>query len=102
MNPMMKEKIAWSAGAAVLLLIVSLMIGGIYTVTPPNGPVDTAYKINRFTGKVWLIKTYAKQIGTVRVLAARQAEVEPTKELNGDTEGSAVAMQQQQTRGGRR
>jgi hypothetical protein len=102
MNPAMKEKIAWSAGGAALLLIVALLIGGIYTVTPANGPVDTAYKINRFTGKVWLIKTYAKQVGAVRVLAARQAEVEPTKDLNGDTEAAAVAMQQEQTRSGRR
>jgi len=38
----------------------------------------------------------------VRVLAARQAEVEPTKDLNGDTEAAAVAMQQEQTRSGRR
>src|SRR5947208_3186032 len=32
----------------------------------------------------------------------RQAEVEPTKDLNGDTEAAAVAMQQEQTRSGRR
>jgi len=56
MNPAMKEKIAWSAGGAALLFIVALLIGGIYTVTPANGPVDTAYKINRFTGKVSLSK----------------------------------------------
>ena len=55
----------------------SLSFGGVYTITPPNGPVDTAYKINRFTGKVWLIKTYAKPLaqGQVRVITAREAEV---------------------------
>lgn len=90
----MNEKIAWSAAGAVLILIVALMIGGIYTITPPNGPVDTAYKVNRFTGSVWMIKTYDKQVGAVRVLAARQAQVEPTKELNSDTDLPAVASQQ--------
>ena len=86
-----QEKILWAVGAAVLVLIVSLFIGGIYTVTSPNGPVDTAYKINRFTGKVWLIKTYDKQVGQLRVLMAREAAVEPTQELNGDTNLPSVA-----------
>jgi hypothetical protein len=84
-------KIFWAAGAAVLVLIVALFIGGIYTVTAPNGPVDTAYKINRFTGKVWLIKTYNKQVGQLSVLAAREASVEPTQELNGDANMPSVA-----------
>ncbi|SRR5713226_950139 len=92
----MKEKILWSAGGGVFLLLLSLIFGGIYSVTPPNGPVDSAYKINRFTGKVWLIKTYSKQVGQLSVLAARQAEVEKTKELNSDTDLPAVAMQQEQ------
>src|SRR5438552_14339159 len=95
MNPAMKEKIAWSAGGAALLLIVALLIGGIYTVTPANGPVDTAYKINRFTGKVWLVKTYDKQVGQLRVLSAREAAVEPTKEINSDADLPSVAMQQE-------
>jgi len=93
-DKVMQEKIFWAMGGAVLVLIVALFIGGIYTVTPPNGPVDTAYKINRFTGKVWLIKTYDKQVGQLRVLAAREASVEPTKELNADTDLPAVAMEQ--------
>ena len=93
-DKIMQEKIFWAVGAAVLVLMVSLFIGGIYTVTPPNGPVDTAYKVNRFTGKVWLIKTYDKQVGQIRVLAAREAEVEPTKELNSDADLPSVAMQQ--------
>ena len=93
-DKVMQEKIFWAMGGAVLVLIVALFIGGIYTVTPPNGPVDTAYKINRFTGKVWLIKTYDKQVGQIRVLAAREAPVEPTKELNADTDLPAVAMEQ--------
>jgi hypothetical protein len=39
--------------------------------------------MNRFTGKVWLIKTYAKPMaqGQVRVLIAREAEVEKTRDL---------------------
>jgi hypothetical protein len=92
----MKEKFLFFFGAAILLLVVSVMIGGIYAVTPPNGPVDTAYKVNRFTGKVWLIKTYDKQVGQLHVLSARQAEVEPTKELNGDATLPTVAMQANQ------
>ena len=87
------EKILWAFGGAVLLLISLVIIGGVYTVTPPNGPVDTAYKINRFTGKVWLIKTYAKPVGQVRVIAAREAEVEKTKELSEeDLQELAVAQ----------
>lgn len=85
----------WAVGVAVLAIVVSLFIGGIYTITPPNGPVDTAYKINRFTGKVWLVKTYDKQVGQIRVLAAREAAVEPTKEINSDADLPSVAMQQE-------
>ena len=89
----MKEKVLWSIGGGVFLLVLSLFLGGVYTITSPNGPVDTAYMINRFTGKVWLIKTYSKQVGQVRVLSAREAEVEKTKELNADTELPVVASQ---------
>jgi hypothetical protein len=78
----MLEKILWALGGAVLLLIAFVIIGGVYTVTPPSGPVDTAYKLNRFTGKVWLIKTYAKPVGPLRVIAARKAEVEKSRELS--------------------
>jgi len=77
----MKEKILCFMGGAVLILAWSVVSGGIYTITPPNGPVDAAYKVNRFTGQVWLIKTYTKQVGPIRVLAARQADVEKTKEI---------------------
>lgn len=87
----LQEKLSWSAGAAVLVLIVSILIGGIYTVTPPNGPVDTAYKMNRFTGNVWLVKTYVKQVGQLRVLAAREASVEPTQDMSGDANLPSVA-----------
>jgi hypothetical protein len=93
----MKEKVLWSMGGGVFLLVLSLFIGGVYTITSPNGPVDTAYMINRFTGKVWLIKTYSKQVGQVRVLSAREAEVEKTKELNADTELPVLASQQEQS-----
>jgi hypothetical protein len=77
----MKEKIFWLIGGGVLILAWSLVSGGIYTITSPNGPVDAAYKINRFTGQVWLVKTYATQVGQIRVIAARQAEVEKTRDL---------------------
>ncbi|MBF8254672.1 MAG: hypothetical protein HW373_1367 [Deltaproteobacteria bacterium] len=77
----MKEKILWFIGGAVLILALSIASGGIYAITPPSGPVDAAYKVNRFTGRVWLIKTYTKQVGPIRVLAARQADVEKTKEI---------------------
>ena len=87
----LQEKLSWAAGAAVLVLIVSLFIGGIYNVTPPNGPVDTAYKINRFTGNVWLVKTYVKQVGQLRVLVAREASVEPTQDMSGDANMPSVA-----------
>jgi hypothetical protein len=97
-DKVLQEKLLWAAGGAILVLIVALFIGGIYTVTPPNGPVDTAYKINRFTGNVWLIKTYDKQVGQIRVLAAREAPVEQTKELNGDMAVPQVALQEQTRR----
>jgi hypothetical protein len=93
---LVNDKILWAVGGAILVLLVALIIGGIYTVTPPNGTVDTAYKINRFTGTVWLIKTYSKPVGNLRVLAAREAKVEATKDLNGDADVSALAMQQEQ------
>lgn len=80
----LKEKIIWSCGAIVLSLGLALILGGVYTITPPSGPVDAAYKINRFTGKVWLIKTYAKPVGQMRVLVAREAEVEETRELRAE------------------
>ena len=87
----MKEKILWFIGGAVLILAFSLVSGGIYAITPPNGPVDTAYKVNRFTGQVWLIKTYTKQVGPIRVLAARHADVEKTKEIT-EADVPPVAM----------
>jgi hypothetical protein len=93
---LMNEKILWAGGGAILVLLVALIIGGIYTITPHNGPVDTAYKINRFTGNVWLIKTYSKPVGNLRVLAAREAKVEVTKDFNGDVDVAALALQQEQ------
>ena len=87
----MKEKILWFTGGAVLIVALSLASGGIYMITPPNGPVDAAYKVNRFTGRVWLIKTYTKQVGPIRVLAARQADVEKTKEIT-EADVSPVAV----------
>ena len=77
----MKEKIGLIVLGVVAFFVFFLASDGFYTITAPNGPVDTAYKINRFTGKVWMIKTYTKQVGPIRVLAAREADVERTKEL---------------------
>ena len=87
----MKEKILWFIGGVVLIVALSLASGGIYMITPPSGPVDAAYKVNRFTGRVWLIKTYTKQVGPIRVLAARQADVEKTKEIT-EADVSPVAV----------
>ena len=86
----MKEQLEWAAIGVVVLFLLFLLSGGLYTITPANGPVDTAYKINRFTGKVWMIKTYTKQVGPIRVLAAREADVEKTKELT-ETDVSSIA-----------
>jgi hypothetical protein len=82
----------------VFLFLIS---GGLYTITPPNGAVDTAYVMNRLTGKVWLVKTYTKQVGDVRVLAARVAAAEKTKDLAEDTEHTSVAMADQDNRSDR-
>ncbi len=92
----MKEKVLLLSVGAILLLVIAFLIGGVYTITTPNGPVDTAYIINRFSGKVWLVKTYSKQVGQVRILSARLADVEKTKELNSDTDLPMVAAQQEQ------
>ncbi len=93
----MKEKILLLSAGGIFLLVISFFLGGgVYTITAPNGPVDTAYMMNRFSGKVWLIKTYSKQVGQVRILSARVAEVEKTKELNADTELPTVTAQQEQ------
>lgn len=99
----LKEKLIWSCGATVLSLVLALILGGVYTITPPSGPVDAAYKINRFTGKVWLIKTYAKPVGQMRVLVAREAEVEKTRELRDeDIQAFALSQPSESSRGGRR
>ena len=72
MHSKLIEKIVWAFGGGVVALLLAASIGGVYTITPSNGPVDVAYKINRFTGKVWLIKTYAKPMaeGQLRVISA--------------------------------
>jgi len=104
MNTFINEKILWAGAGALLALLVAFLLGGVYTITPPSGPVDTAYKINRFTGKVWLIKTYAKPLaqGQVRVLAAREAEVEKTRELKDDDVESFAMNQPVAVTAGRR
>jgi hypothetical protein len=88
----MKEKILWFMGGVGALLLLFIMFGGLYTITPPNGPVDAAYKINRLTGRVWLVKTYSKQVGSVRVLTAREAQVEKTKQI-AESDFPAVAQE---------
>ncbi len=84
MSAKLIEIFVWAFGRAVIMLLLAIIIGGVYTITPPNGPVDAAYKINSFTDKVWLIKTYAKPVaqGQLRVIAAREAEVEKTRDLS--------------------
>ena len=89
----MKEKFMWFISGGALFFILFLVSGGLYTITPPNGPVDTAYKMNRLTGRVWLVKTYSKQVGQIRVLAAREAEVEKTKQFS-EADLPAVALQE--------
>jgi len=95
MNAKLIEKFSWAVGGSLVTLFLATLIGGIYTITPPNGPVDAAYKINRFTGKVWLIKTYAKPMaqGQLRVITAREAEVEKTRELS-DEDVQALVFSQ--------
>ncbi|MBI2209816.1 MAG: hypothetical protein HYU47_04330 [Deltaproteobacteria bacterium] len=99
----MREKLVWFISGAIAFFVVFLMLGGLYTITPPNGPVDAAYKINRLTGRVWLVKTYSKQVGQIRVLAAREAAVEKTKEFT-EADFPAVAAQEplRTSGGGRR
>ncbi len=89
----MKEKFIWFVSGGIAFFSVFLLLGGLYTITPPNGPVDTAYKMNRLTGRVWLVKTYSKQVGQIRVLAAREAEVEKTKQF-AEADLPAVALQE--------
>ncbi|MGH7772791.1 MAG: hypothetical protein ACREQA_11230 [Candidatus Binatia bacterium] len=89
----MREKLFWFIGGGVVFVLFFSFFGGLSIITPPNGPVDAAYKMNRLTGKVWLIKTYTKQVGPIRVVAAREAEVEKTKQLT-EADIPAVAMQE--------
>jgi hypothetical protein len=95
MKSMINEKVVWAGAAAVLLILIAFLLGGVYTITPPSGPVDTAYKMNRFTGRVWLIKTYSKPMaqGQMRVLTAREAEVEKTRDLK-DEDLESFALNQ--------
>jgi hypothetical protein len=89
----MKEKLVWFISGGIGFFLLYLLFGGLYTITPPNGPVDAAYKMNRLTGKVWLIKTYSKQVGPIRVLAAREADVEKTKQLSESDLPSVVVQE---------
>jgi hypothetical protein len=89
------DRVLWAVAGVIVLFFLFLLSGGLYTITPPNGPVDTAYVMNRVTGKVWMVKTFTKQVGQVRVLAARVAEVEKTKDLAEDTANASIAMNDQ-------
>ncbi|MBI2365064.1 MAG: hypothetical protein HYV01_08685 [Deltaproteobacteria bacterium] len=97
----MRKELFWFIGGGIVFFLLFIAFGGLYTITTPNGPVDSAYKINRLTGRVWLVKTYSKQVGTVRVLAAREAEVEKTKQLS-ESDMPAVAMEDTLSRDRRR
>jgi hypothetical protein len=91
-GPLFRDRVLWAVAGVVVLFFLFLLAGGLYTITPPNGAVDAAYVMNRLTGKVWLVKTYTKQVGDVRVLAARQAEVEKTKDMTEDADRTSVSM----------
>ena len=39
----LKEKMIWFGGATVLSLVLTIIVGGFYIVTPPTEPVDEAY-----------------------------------------------------------
>ena len=97
----MNQKMLWIGGGviggAIAAFVIFMLLGGLYTITAPNGPVDTAYKLNRLTGHVWLVKTYTKQVGELRVLAAREAEVEETKQLS-EANIPPVALQESPSR----
>jgi hypothetical protein len=97
-SPLLRDRVLWAVAGVVVLFFLFLISGGLYTITPPNGAVDTAYVMNRLTGKVWLVKTYTKQIGDVRVLAARVAAAEKTKDVAEDTERSSIAMADREDR----
>jgi len=92
LNSFFTDRVLWAVAGVIVLFFLFLVSGGLYTITSPNGPVDTAYVMNRLTGKVWLVKTFTKQVGDVRVLAARQAEVEKTKDIEEDADRTSVAM----------
>lgn len=79
----MSGRFGWFLGGFLTAFFIIFVSGGVYSVTPPNGPVDVSYKVNRLTGTVWMVKTYSKQVGPVRVLSAREAKVEATEELKG-------------------
>lgn len=89
----MGQKLLWIISGGIVFLLFFSLLGGLYTITPPNGPVDAAYKMNRLTGKIWLIKTYSKQVGPIRVLTAREAEVEKTKQVS-ESDIPAIAAQE--------
>jgi hypothetical protein len=99
---MYKDRALWAVAGVVVLFLLFLVSGGLYTITPPNGPVDTAYVMNRLTGKVWLVKTYTKQVGQVRVLAARQAEVEKTRDVGEEGVPPVAIADSQPARGSRK
>ncbi len=48
--------------------------------------------MNRLTGNVWLVKSCTKQVGHLRVLAAREAQVEKTKQITEADITPSVAM----------
>jgi len=95
------RELFWFIGGGIVFFLLFIVFGGLYTITTPNGPVDSAYKINRLTGRVWLVKTYSKQVGPIRVLAAREAEVEKTKQFS-ESDIPAVAMDDTLSRDRRR
>jgi hypothetical protein len=39
----LKEKMIWFRGATVLSLLLTIIVGGFYIVTPPSEPVNEAF-----------------------------------------------------------
>ena len=95
----MSSKFGWFLGGLLTAFAVIFLSGGLYSITQPNGPVDVSYKVNRLTGTVWMVKTYSKQVGPVRVLSAREAKVEATEDITGVDMLSAPSAQKSAGKG---
>ena len=67
-------------------------LGGLHTITSPNGPWMRRIKNESPNGRPLVSKPYTKQVEDLPVLTAREAEVESTRQLT--QADLLVAMQQ--------